>query len=190
MKVGKLTVNVGSMFSGKSTELLRQGRRYELAGKRVLYVKPVTDDRYSEAAVVTHDRKQTDALQVDPDDTSAIIKYVKWVLKENPDAVLIDEGQFFTDVLFLHQIEKMLVVGIDVYVSGLDMDRSGKPFGIMPELMAVADRVQKFHAVCAECGTDAYVSYAEDGGGDQVKVGGAETYKPLCRSCWSAKKKK
>lgn len=179
MKVGKLTVIVGSMFSGKSSELLRQGRRHVLAGKRVLYAKPATDRRYSVTQIVTHDRTKAASVVL-----ATGTQLCTHLLTEGAEVALIDEGQFFDDSL-VRAIRIALLNGVDVIVSGLDLDRHGEPFGIMPYLMAIADQVMKLHAVCAECGQDAYVSYGEFEDESQVVLGASEKYKPLCRSCWT-----
>lgn len=178
-KAGKLVVNVGSMFSGKSTELLRQGRRYEIAGKKVLYIKPDADDRYSTSEIVTHDYVRVDCVCAE---TDLLLK----TIEDHYDAVLIDEGQFFGENL-IKLINVCLREGTDVIVSGLDIDRYGKPFGIMPTLMAIADEVHKFRAVCMECGGDAWISYGEFEDDNLVVLGAKEKYKPLCRTCYYKK---
>lgn len=183
---GKLIVNVGSMFSGKSSELLRQGRRYELAGKSVVYVKPALDNRYSQEEIVTHDGRKVRAISV-PD--SAI--HENPLIKE-ADVILIDEAQFFERDL-LASINWLLYQGKDVIVSGLDMDRFGQPFSIvMAYLVCVADEVNKFHAVCVECGQDAWVSAGRESiGNDQViNLGAEELYYPVCRTCFYEMKTK
>jgi thymidine kinase len=182
-KVGHLTVNVGSMFSGKSTELRRQGKRYELAGRRVLYIKPQTDDRYSETEIVTHDDERVAAMAV-----ADGLELVGIALANMPDLVCVDEGQFFDGSLIL-AIDELLYTGVDVVVSGLDMDRFGRPFGIMPYLMATADKVNKFHAVCAECGDDGYMSMSKKPLDESEAVGGADKYMPLCRGCYHKRMK-
>jgi thymidine kinase len=175
---GKLIVNVGSMFSGKSSELQRQGKRYALAGKKVAFFKPKLDDRYAEEAIVTHDGETVPAVPI-ADGLE--------ILTATADVILIDEVQFFDGSLIL-AIDELLYAGIDVVVSGLDMDRNGLPFGIVPYLMAVADEVQKFKAVCSSCGEDAWVSYGEFISDKQVELGAQERYKPLCRSCFYEKR--
>jgi thymidine kinase len=175
---GKLIVNVGGMFSGKSTELQRQGKRYALAGKKVAYYKPKLDNRYADEAIVTHDGKTVPAIPI-ADGLE--------ILATTADVVLIDEVQFFDGSLIM-AIEELLYAGIDVICSGLDMDRNGMPFGITPYLMAIADEVQKFRAVCADCGDEAWVSFGNFASDKQVELGSQEKYKPLCRSCFYEKR--
>lgn len=184
-KVGRLTVIAGSMFSGKSTELLRQGRRHTQAGKQGFYVKPQVDDRYAIGEIVTHDHDRMDCYTV-PYSYRIIETLNALPAAKVPHVVLIDEAQFFDEAL-PEVLEKLLRAGIDVYAAGLDIDRHGRPFGPMPYLLAVANDVLKLHAVCPECGEDAYVSYGAFEADGQVVVGGAEKYKPLCRSCFYAK---
>lgn len=185
MKVGKLKVVCGSMFSGKSTELLRQGRRHELAGRRVLYVKPKIDTRYSANEIVTHDQiGRLSRLIADGFELMEIIQGADG----DYHAVCIDEAQFFDGSLLL-AIDELLAMGIEVICSGLDMDRHGKPFGIMPYLLAVADEITKVHAVCSECGADGWISYGDFEAAGQVVLGAGERYRPLCRACAFKKRK-
>jgi thymidine kinase len=175
MKVGKLTVNVGSMFSGKSSELLRQGQRHVLAGRSVLYIKPAADDRYSETEIVTHDGKRIPAISLPAGELM--------LDHSRADVVLIDEAQFFGDRL-VGDVDLLLYIGIDVIVSGLDMDRFGVPFGVMARLMAVAEEVNKLKAVCTDCGSDAWISFGDFDDPDRVVLGSQDKYAPLCRSCY------
>lgn len=180
MKAGKLTVNAGGMFSGKSTELLRQGKRHQLAGRKVIYLKPSIDRRYSESEIVTHDGLRVQALTVNGAGFFHDNQHV-----QDADVILVDEGQFF-DRAALTSITALLRQGKDVIVSGLDMDRYGQPFGIvMPYLLCVAEEVRKFRAICSNCGADAWVSKGrglQDPG--QVHIGAEESYYPLCRTCF------
>ena len=177
---GKLTVNVGGMFSGKSSELLRQERRYKLANKVVFSVKPKIDDRYSTEGIVTHDLHVLSSEAVHSSE-----ELITQFYRQNPlpDVVLIDEVQFF-DRGIIAVIDRLLAEGSDVVVAGLDMDRFGKPFGVTPYLMAVADHVQKLHAVCADCGEDAWISYGMFTADEEIVIGEREKYLPLCRSCF------
>ncbi|MFT4413223.1 thymidine kinase [Fredinandcohnia humi] len=183
-RVGKLVVNVGSMFSGKSSELLRQGRRYELMGKRVLFVKPSRDKRYSESEIVTHDKQAIPSISVR--NANQLRDKILFRYKEL-DALLIDEVQFFDELLIPYITEFIYFREVDVIVSGLDMDRFGVPFGIVPQLMAIADEVHKFKAICGDCGNDAYISHGEFDGSNQVVLGAKEKYTPLCRACYFEK---
>jgi thymidine kinase len=173
----KLVVNVGGMFSGKSSELQRQGKRHILRGHNVLYVKPRMDNRYSEDEIVTHDGRKVKAMNVGTDD------YFLNRISVGVDVVLIDEVQFFTETL-IDVIEGLLVGGTRVYCSGLDLDFEGKPFGITPLLMAMADEVNKLHAVCDKCGNDAWVTPRLTQNKEKVKLGEKDEYFPLCRPCY------
>lgn len=181
--MSSLTVNVGGMFSGKSTELQRQGERHILAGHRVLFIKPDMDTRYSKTEVVTHKGQKVEAMNI------PIYSDLTECIKPNEvDVVLIDEVQFF-DKSILHSIWWLLDNDVKVYASGLDMDFLGEGFPTTEKLMAMADVVQKFHAVCEVCGEDAVVTakrnfQEEDVSSDVVKLGAKETYIPMCRSCF------
>ncbi|WP_313955500.1 thymidine kinase [Bacillus pumilus] len=176
--VGSLTIDVGSMFAEKSTALQRHGKRYMLAGKKVVFLKPSIDNRYSEDFIVTHDGKKVEAINIQITNKNEV--GIPLDLFE-ADVVCIDEVQFFPDQMITH-IEKLIEQGKKVFVAGLDMDRYGKPFGIVPYLMAKADHVTKHHAVCVFCGDDAWVSLeVSNDSSTQVKVG--DDYKPACRQC-------
>jgi thymidine kinase len=180
-KAGKLTVIVGGMFSGKSTELQRQGRRKEIAGEKVLYFKPKKDSRYTPDAISTHDGSDVRAMVCEHvDDIFIMSQQLK------PSVVCIDEVQFFSkDIVAV--IEYHLRQGIDVVVSGLDIDRFGEPFGAIPELMCKAEEVIKLKAVCSSCGDDAWVSAGMFTSDSQIEVGEKDKYSPLCRSCYYEK---
>ncbi|UKL30040.1 thymidine kinase [Bacillus phage PK2] len=180
-KAGKLTVVVGSMFSGKSTELQRQGRRKEIAGERVLYFKPKKDNRYTPEAISTHDGNDVGAILCEHIDDIFIMSQ-----QLEPSVVCIDEVQFFErDIVSV--IEGLLRRGIDVVVSGLDLDRFGEPFGAVPELLCKAEEIIKVRAVCSSCGDDAWVSAGTFVSDEQVVIGEKEKYQPLCRSCYYQK---
>jgi len=181
---GKLTVNTGSMFSGKSSELLRQGERHMLAGHKVVFLKPAIDLRYCKDEIVTHTGAKVEAIRVrgiDRIDTMAQVS--------EADIVLIDEVQFFDGWLAM-QILELIRKGKLVYVSGLDMDFMGEPFSLVADLMARADVVNKFKAVCAGCGADATFSgkTSKDKIRARIELGAKELYIPLCRECYSIKK--
>lgn len=166
------------MFAEKSTALQRHGKRYMLAGKKVVFLKPSIDNRYSEDFIVTHDGNKVEAINIQITNENKVS--IPLDLFE-ADVVCIDEVQFFPDQMITH-IEKLIEQGKKVFVAGLDMDRYGKPFGIVPYLMAKADHVTKHHAVCAFCGEDAWVSLeVSNDSSQQVKVG--NDYKPACRQC-------
>lgn len=182
-KVGKLTVIVGSMFSGKSTELKRQGKRHELAQKVVAYFKPNIDDRYVPTAITTHDGTYVDAYVVKK--SQEIVGVVDQMEQQVGfvSVVCIDEVQFFDDEI-VNAVKALLVHGTDVIVAGLDLDRFARPFGKVPELLAYAEEVVKVHAVCSDCGNDSWISYSDTQDQNQVVVGEKDIYRPLCRDCY------
>lgn len=179
--MAKLVVNVGSMFSGKSTELIRQGERHLLAGHKVVFIKPNTDTRYSNNKIVTHTGASVEATVVD-------VNKSFFVNVKDTDVVLIDEVQFFTERI-IPTIWCLLDCGIDVYCSGLDMDYLGNGFETVNELMAMADTVNKIHAVCKHCGEDAVLTAKKNfheivGDQKRVELGSDDLYVPLCRDCY------
>lgn len=178
--MAKLVVNVGGMFSGKTTELQRQGERHILAGHKVVFIKPSIDTRYSEDEIVTHTGHKVQALSVT---TITLLEKIE-ELKQYA-AVLFDEVQFF-DGLLISVVWILLKNGVDVYASGLDMDYKADGFMTTLGLMAIADEVHKFQAVCECCGADAVVTgtRVEEEIEGSVKLGAKETYIPLCRECF------
>lgn len=174
-----LTVNTGSMFSGKSTMLINQGEKHLKAGQKVLYVKPSIDTRYGEMEIVTHDGLRVPALSIGKGE--ALSEHIK---SHSFDVVLIDEAQFF-EKRICNGVWWLLSEGTKVYVSGLDLNFLGDGFETMAELMAMADKVNKLKAVCESCGKDAVITgkrRMEET--DLIDLGSKETYAPLCRSCW------
>ena len=178
---GKLVVNTGSMFSGKSTELLRQGERHILSGKKVVYLKSAIDNRYQAGKINTHAGYSYEALKMSTDTSILITKVME------SDVVLIDEIQFFKEQV-IQDISRLVQMNKFVYVSGLDMDSKGKPWETTMFLMAIADEVQKFKAICVHCGADAYISAKkiDIDSKTTIDVGGYNKYMPLCRDCNSA----
>lgn len=176
---GKLVVNTGSMFSGKSTELLRQGERHILAGKNVIYLKSSIDNRYRAGQVYTHSGKSYDAIKMNTEQSILTGRVI------NSDVILIDEIQFFKTQV-VTDINTLIKMGKIVYVSGLDIDSNGEPWSTTTYLLAIADEVQKFRAVCTGCGADAYISAKKEDteGGTLIDVGGYDKYMPLCRDCF------
>lgn len=181
---GKLTVFTGCMFARKSTELQRQGERHELAGRAVVYVKPSIDGRYGDDVVATHNGEKKPAIQVETD-SNEVLHMVGIPDVQEADVVCIDEVQFFPTAI-ITAIKFLVDTGRKVYVSGLDMDKDGVPFEVTMRLMAMADDVQKFHAVCTDCGDDAVFSYQTVQTDTRVTIG--NDYTPLCRSCYRKKK--
>lgn len=175
---GSIEVICGSMFSGKTEELIRRLRRAEIARLDVEIFKPKTDNRYDEVAVVSHDLNSIHSTPVEH--SSAILLY-----GSNTQVVGIDEAQFFDD-----QLPDVCVTlankGIRVIVAGLDMDFSGKPFGPIPALMSIAEEVTKVHAVCVKCGGPALFSYRLVENVNKVLIGEKESYEPRCRVCFNS----
>jgi len=165
------------MFSGKTEELIRRLKRAQIAKLNVEIFKPRTDTRYHETAVVSHDLNSINSTPVDS--ASAIL-----LLGTNTQVVGIDEAQFFDDEL-PDVCNKLALKGIRVIVAGLDMDFTGKPFGPMPALMAIAEHVTKVNAVCVCCGNPALYSYRTAADEATVLLGEKESYEPRCRACYN-----
>lgn len=175
-KRGSVEVIAGSMFSGKTEELIRRLRRAMFAGLKVEIFKPAVDTRYSEDKVVSHDEKSIMSTPVE--NASSIL-----LLTSGVEVVGIDEAQFFDNSLI--EVCTMLADnGTRVIVAGLDMDFSGKPFGPIPALMAVAEYVTKVHAICVRCGNLANYSHRKIKSDKVVILGEKDIYEPLCRSCY------
>jgi thymidine kinase len=175
-KRGWIEVITGSMFSGKTEELIRRLRRAEIARQKVEIYKPSTDTRYSATEVVSHDEK---AIRSTAIDNSATIL----LLTGDVDVVGIDEAQFF-DLGLTDVCNRLADSGIRVIVAGLDMDFRGLPFGPVPALMACAEDVTKLHAVCMRCGNLAQYSHRLSDTEKLVLLGEKESYEPLCRECF------
>ena len=175
-KAGEIEVICGSMFSGKTEELIRRLRRAKFAKQKVEIFKPAIDTRYSDEEVVSHDHN---AIPSTPLDSSASIL----LLSSDIDVVGIDEAQFFDDGL-VNVCNELANRGIRVIIAGLDMDFKGIPFGPMPSLCAIADDVTKVHAICVKCGNLAYVSHRTVEGSQRVLLGETTEYEPLCRECY------
>ena len=176
-KNGSIEVITGSMFSGKTEELIRRLRRAQFAGLKVEIFKPSLDNRYSENRVVSHDDKSI--LSTPVDNAAAILLYVGKV-----DVVGIDEAQFF-DSSIVDVCNKLADEGMRIVVAGLDMDFMGKSFGPMPELLAIAEYVTKVHAICMRCGNLAQYSYRKSDEAQVVLLGEKNLYEPLCRNCYN-----
>lgn len=174
---GWVEVVCGSMFSGKTEELIRRLRRAEFANQQLILFKPKIDDRYSEDKVVSHKGSHFEANVIS--DSSEIMG-----LWKNEKVVAIDEAQFFDDGL-IQVVTDLARKGVRVILAGLDMDFQGVPFGPMPKLLCIAEYVTKVHAICVSCGNLAQFSHRTSGGKEQVLVGAVEKYAPLCRSCYN-----
>lgn len=175
--MSKLVLTVGCMFAGKSTALIAQGVKHDLAGQKIVYVKPQLDNRYSENEIVTHDKLSVTAVAVSNDDSLLSIPDVA-----NADVILIDEIQFFTEK-FINEIDSIVTAGKTVYCSGLDTDFQAVPFPVTAHIMAIADEVTKLKAVCSDCGKEAGFSARTVANGDRVLLGSKDMYKPVCRAC-------
>jgi len=175
---GSIEVICGSMFSGKTEELIRRLRRALIAKQNVEIFKPKTDTRYDENSVVSHD---LNSIQSTPVENAASIL----LLSSNTEVVGIDEAQFFDDEL-PDVCNTLANRGIRVIIAGLDMDFQGKPFGPMPVLMSIAEVVNKVHAVCLQCGGPATYSYRTVPSESKILLGEKESYEPRCRTCFNA----
>ena len=178
-KSGCIEVVCGSMFSGKTEELIRRLRRAQFANQQIAIFKPVIDKRYSDVEVVSHDFHKI---------TSTPVATPREILdKVGPEVqvVGIDEAQFFDDSL-VEVCQTLANRGVRVIVAGLDTDYLGVPFGPMPRLMAVAEDVQKVHAICVRCGALANHSHRLSKSQDLVLLGEKDVYEPLCRDCFNA----
>ena len=173
---GRVEVICGSMFSGKTEELIRRMKRAQFAHQKVEIFKPAIDTRYSDDDVVTHEGV---AIPSTPVENSASIL----LLGSNSDVIGIDEAQFFGNEL-IDVCQQLANQGIRVIIAGLDMDFMGKPFGPMPQLMAIAEDVTKVHAICMRCGSLAQYSHRTIAGDKLVVLGETESYEPLCRECY------
>lgn len=177
---GWIEIICGSMFSGKTEELIRRLKRAKIARQKVEIFKPAIDTRYDEEAVVSHDETSIKSTPVQA--AAQII-----LLANNVDVVGIDEAQFFDNEL-ANVCNLLANDGIRVIVAGLDMDYLGKPFGPIPSLMATAEYVSKVHAICIECGSLAQYSHRFVEGNGLVLLGETDRYVPLCRKCFMEKK--
>ena len=175
---GCIEVVCGSMFSGKTEELIRRLRRAQFANLKIAIFKPEIDNRYSDVEVVSHDFHKI---------TSKTIKDAAAMLDIDDDVrvVGVDEAQFFGDNL-VEVAQELADRGVRVIVAGLDTDFLGKPFGPMPRLMAVAEEVRKVHAICVRCGNLANHSHRLSRNRDLVVLGEKDVYEPLCRRCYNA----
>jgi len=176
-RAGSIEVIAGSMFSGKTEELIRRLKRAKIAKLKVEIFKPAIDIRYSVSEVVSHDEN---AIMSTPVETSGNII----LLAGDVDVIGIDEAQFFDSGL-IDVCVSLANQGIRVIVAGLDMDFKGKPFGPIPGLMAVADHITKVHAICMRCGDVAQFSHRISQAEKLVLLGEKDEYEPLCRSCYN-----
>lgn len=174
---GWIEVICGSMFSGKTEELIRRLKRAKLANLNVEIFKPRMDVRYSVDEVVSHDANAIRSTPVDSPGNIALFA-------QGVDVIGVDEAQFF-DVGIVDVCRQLADSGVRVIVAGLDMDFMGNPFGPMPQLMATAEYVTKVHAICVRCGNLANHSHRLDANEDLVMLGEKDTYEAICRHCFN-----
>ncbi len=174
---GWIEVVCGSMFSGKTEELIRRLRRAQFAKQKVEIFKPQIDTRYHEEKVVSHQGNEIHSTPV-PSSSNILL------LASDVDVVGIDEAQFF-DMELVNVVNQLADSGIRVIIAGLDMDFKGQPFGPMPALLACAEYVTKVHAICMTCGSLAHVSHRKTAETSLVLLGETDSYEPLCRDCYN-----
>lgn len=174
---GRIEVICGSMFSGKTEELIRRMKRAIFARQKVEIFKPALDTRYNEEDIVSHEGNSINSTPIDS--SSSIL-----LMAQDCDVVGIDEAQFF-DPHIVDVCNQLANQGVRVIVAGLDLDFKGEPFGPMPHLLAIADEVSKVHAICVRCGALAYVSHRLVNEERQVLLGEKMEYEPLCRHCYN-----
>ena len=173
---GWIEVICGSMFSGKTEELIRRLNRAKIANQRVQIFKPTKDQRYSDNSVVSHNENAIDSIPIA--NSQDIYDHM-----EDVNVIGIDEAQFF-DMELVAVCENLAVRGIRVVAAGLDMDFRGKPFGPIPDLLAVAEYITKVHAICPHCGSLATHSYRLSEEKETVVIGEKDKYEPRCRICY------
>lgn len=173
---GWIEVICGSMFSGKTEELIRRIKRAKIANQKIKIFKPAKDTRYDAVDVVSHDENSISSIPVKT--SREIFLHV-----EDVNCIGIDEAQFFDDDLIM-VCQKLAIRGVRVIVAGLDMDFRGKPFGPIPALLAVAEYITKVHAICPHCGTLATHSYRLSEEKETVVLGEKDKYEPRCRVCY------
>jgi thymidine kinase len=175
-KTGWIEVICGSMFSGKTEELIRRIRRAEYARQPLLVFKPAIDNRYDETNIVSHSQMQAPSVPINS--PQEIYNHVR----EDIKIVAIDEAQFF-DASIVTVCNDLADKGYRVIVAGLDQDYTGKPFGSMPQLLAIAEYVTKNLAICVICGNPANRTQRTVHKGEQILVGSTEAYEARCRNC-------
>ena len=177
-KAGSIEVICGSMFSGKTEELIRRLKRAQFAKQKVEIYKPCIDVRYSDDLVVSHDSHSIPSTPIDS--PASMLE-----ISSDVEVVGIDEAQFF-DATIVDVVQKLANRGVRVIIAGLDTDFLGKPFGPMPALMAVAEDIQKVHAICVKCGSPANHSHRLIANDALVVLGEKDEYETLCRHCFNA----
>ena len=180
-KAGSIEVICGSMFSGKTEELIRRLKRAKFAKQNVQIFKPCIDVRYSEDEVVSHDSHSINSTPISSPEMMLDIA-------DDVQVVGIDEAQFFDNTI-IEVVQTLANRGVRVIIAGLDTDFLGKPFGPMPALMAVAEDIQKVHAICVRCGSPANHSHRLSKSDELVVLGETDIYEPLCRHCYNEARK-
>ncbi len=175
--IGFIEVICGSMFSGKTEELIRRLKRAKIANQQIQVFKPKLDVRYNSDNVVSHDKKTFPSISVNSSKELMSSKL-------DADIIAIDEAQFF-DKKLIKACSYLANKGKRVIVAGLDMDYEGNPFGPIPDIMAIAEKVTKVHAICVDCGMLANFSFRILEKKDLILVGEKESYKALCRKCFN-----
>ncbi|MDP9121152.1 MAG: thymidine kinase [Acidobacteriota bacterium] len=174
---GHIEAITGGMFSGKSEELVRRLRRATIARQAVQVFKPASDARHAGGRLVTRDKRELEAITV------AGSGEIRERLQPGVQVIGIDEAQFF-DPGLIDLVSELADAGVRVIVAGLDLDYLRRPFGPMPEILAIAEYVDKMHAICVRCGAPAHFSQRIAGGAEQLQVGDAESYEARCRRCF------
>ena len=178
---GSVEVICGSMFSGKTQELIRRLKRLKVAKKKFIVFKPAIDIRYKKNKIVSHNKDSINATVVNN------ITEIQNLISDE-EVIAIDEAQFFDETL-ISLCNDLANNGKRIIICGLDMDYLGIPFGIMPSLMAISDSITKLHAICSDCGDTANYSYRKSIDQDRIVIGEKDEYKALCRVCFYNKKK-
>lgn len=181
---GKLILHTGSMFSGKTSSLWKDLNRFRIAKYNVAAFKPTTDTRDGLHRIRTHDRTEMQCTPI-----SSMEEVLEAARIEPMEVIGIDEVQFLQDhpTEIVKAIQELLDMDKTVVLAGLDMDFTGTPFEVVKELMPICDYLTKHHAVCANCGVDAWVSYRKSKERDRVVIGAQQEYEPLCRKCFKMK---
>ena len=174
---GWIEIICGSMFSGKTEELIRRVKRAEFANQKVVIFKPKKETRYDDDHVVSHDENAIKSIPVETSDE--VFDYLN-----NVQVVAIDEAQFF-DMNLPEVVQKIALRGIRVIIAGLDMDFRGQPFGPVPHILSVAEYITKVHAICPHCGNLATHSYRLSDEKETVVLGEKDKYEPRCRTCYA-----
>tara|TARA_A100001037_G_C14952723_1_gene545738 strand:+ start:181 stop:744 length:564 start_codon:yes stop_codon:yes gene_type:complete len=177
---GSIEVICGSMFSGKTEELLNRIRQAQSESLKIAVYKPKIDTRYDSKNIVSHNKNYVEAMAItDPEE----------ILNNDVDVIAIDEAQFFNNSL-IKTVNILANKGIRIIIAGLDMDFQGVPFGPIPKLLAIAEKITKVHATCIDCGKEANYSFRKNTDSSLIKIGETHDYKALCRNCFNQSKMK